>query len=610
MDALPLYSNKYQNNTRTVKSGEYLVTPDDSVILVDTTFDTGSILHTTTLDLCTIPANVWDTQYKLYVADIGNSAATYPITILAPTGFLINGAQTISINVNGGGVLIRILNNTNYIAEYNNTAGGSITSIPVKNTVFIMKNGSDATGLVERFDKPFLTFAGARSAIQAFYTGGNAPSSTNRIMVRVYSGTYEEQIILDNFVDFDLGDSVISLTNPTVTGLITDNGVQVNSIIQGQATLYLSTNSVDSALTFSALEIIGPAGKLRSNIVASFKNIEVNSTQHSDLLSTNVCGILNYGIAKINISQYISINGGSASNCYGCYCANDGVLNVNVDNVNVFALQGVCIGFFAVNFSELTSFTPIITANVTNASGIYFQNAMSIETSGNQGAVIAVNRGKIYFATLGNISCTNTTSASTQIYAIASVGSSYVNAKFNSLLVVNESDNSSAIYCDDSEMEIYCSYITCYSSIASNTCCIRAFTSNTDLPCKVFVECIETMMIAKNDTDQYCIVADYSNKASRAIFKGKYSIVDADNPDSPTLNLSTVYLTDNLGSVLIFDDATLIGTNTGNCFYATSSKSAYIYSACQSNVSVNGNVTLLVGTVANGRFIESDGNVN
>ena len=108
---------------------------------------------------------------------------------------------------------------------------------------------------------------------------------------------------------------------------------------------------------------------------------------------------------------------------------------------------------------------------------------------------------------------------------------------------------------------------------------------------------------AKNDTDQYCIVADYSNKASRAIFKGKYSIVDADNPESPTLNLSTVYLTNNLGSVLIFDDATLIGTNTGNCFYATSSKSAYIYSACQSNVSVNGNVTLLVGTVANGRYL-------
>ena len=81
--ALPLYSNKYQNNTRTVKSGEYVVTPDDSVILVNTAFDSSSILHTTTLDLCTIPADKWDTMYKLYVSDIGNSASTYPITILA-----------------------------------------------------------------------------------------------------------------------------------------------------------------------------------------------------------------------------------------------------------------------------------------------------------------------------------------------------------------------------------------------------------------------------------------------------------------------------------------------------------------------------------------------
>jgi hypothetical protein len=34
----------------------------------------------------------------------------------------------------------------------------------VNNTVFVMKNGSDSTGLVQRLDKPFLTIAAARAA--------------------------------------------------------------------------------------------------------------------------------------------------------------------------------------------------------------------------------------------------------------------------------------------------------------------------------------------------------------------------------------------------------------------------------------------------------------
>jgi hypothetical protein len=80
------------------------------------------------------------------------------------------------------------------------------TSILVKNTVFVMKNGSNSTGLVERLDKPFLTIAGARNAALTAFT---SRSDTARIRIIVESGTYQEDIILDKFIDYDLGNCVI-----------------------------------------------------------------------------------------------------------------------------------------------------------------------------------------------------------------------------------------------------------------------------------------------------------------------------------------------------------------------------------------------------------------
>ncbi len=105
----------------------------------------------------------------------------------------------------------------------------------VANTVFVSKSGNDSSGLVERLDKPFLTIAAARAALLAFYTGGNAPSATNRILIKVFNGYYNEPIILDNFVDMDLSASVVTCTS---SQLIKDNGVAVDSIIYGSAKLY------------------------------------------------------------------------------------------------------------------------------------------------------------------------------------------------------------------------------------------------------------------------------------------------------------------------------------------------------------------------------------
>ena len=117
----------------------------------------------------------------------------------------------------------------------------ALTAITVKNTVFVQKNGVDNTGLVERFDKPFLTIGAAVTAALAAFT---SRSSTNRILIKVESGLYNETIYLYNFIDFDLGNSVISNSNASRSSISSQNGTfttvgigEYNCIIYGNAQL-------------------------------------------------------------------------------------------------------------------------------------------------------------------------------------------------------------------------------------------------------------------------------------------------------------------------------------------------------------------------------------
>ncbi len=73
----------------------------------------------------------------------------------------------------------------------------------VYNTVFVSDNGSDTTGLVQRPDKPFLTLAAARTAAITL-----SPTSTKRILIAVLSGRYTEQLVLYNYIDWDLRTSI------------------------------------------------------------------------------------------------------------------------------------------------------------------------------------------------------------------------------------------------------------------------------------------------------------------------------------------------------------------------------------------------------------------
>lgn len=88
-----------------------------------------------------------------------------------------------------------------------------ITSVNVDNTVFVMKNGDDGTGVRERFDLPFLTIGAAKAAALAGDT------------IWVYAGIYDEKDLLKDDVNyyFDVG-AIIGFTGADA-GAIFDDGV-------------------------------------------------------------------------------------------------------------------------------------------------------------------------------------------------------------------------------------------------------------------------------------------------------------------------------------------------------------------------------------------------
>ena len=112
---MSMFANKYPNTSRTV-SGSTAVYNTDSILEVNTT----SVAAT--INLGVIAQGYWNTTWKLYVVDKSNNASVNNITINAGAGQTINGASSLVISTNGAGCLIRILNNTAFIATL--TAGG------------------------------------------------------------------------------------------------------------------------------------------------------------------------------------------------------------------------------------------------------------------------------------------------------------------------------------------------------------------------------------------------------------------------------------------------------------------------------------------------------
>jgi hypothetical protein len=150
--------------------------------------------------------------------------------------------------------------------------GGGLTSLPIENTLYVAKNGDDATGERNRLDKPFLTIEGANTVAQA----GDC--------VYVYAGSYTETgDTFSSAVFYHLEDGVTVINS--AGALVRDDGVNAKTInIFGNGRLATSSRGascVDLTVSIANIECYSISGSngmilggacniiVRSRIVAS-----------------------------------------------------------------------------------------------------------------------------------------------------------------------------------------------------------------------------------------------------------------------------------------------------------------------------------------------------
>jgi len=112
---MSLNSTKYPNNIRTV-TGTPQLFPDDVILQCDTT------LGPVTINLLDIPANNWNTPWRLYVVDTGANSSANNITINAGVGQTINGLASIVINQDDASVIVRIVDNAKFFGIFSYSA--------------------------------------------------------------------------------------------------------------------------------------------------------------------------------------------------------------------------------------------------------------------------------------------------------------------------------------------------------------------------------------------------------------------------------------------------------------------------------------------------------
>lgn len=129
------------------------------------------------------------------------------------------------------------------------TASGGSSTIAYSNVVFVdLVNGDNTTGLINRFDKPFLTIANALTAAAAL----PSISIDNRALVYIRRGNYVSPLInLANHVDIYCEPGVVFTGVPNIR----DNGVAVGANIYGSLKIY-TTSSTTPPFNISAESVV------------------------------------------------------------------------------------------------------------------------------------------------------------------------------------------------------------------------------------------------------------------------------------------------------------------------------------------------------------------
>ncbi len=135
---------------------------------------------------------------------------------------------------------------TDTILSYNSTTKKVTTTSPVitQNVAYVSKVGNNSTGQIGNPNKPFLTITAAHTAVVA-----SSPSitSSNRGLVIVTQGFYNENVTLKNFVDINLVDAEFNAA--------TEGGVTANTRIFGGGKIKSLTITTGSIIEINIDEI-------------------------------------------------------------------------------------------------------------------------------------------------------------------------------------------------------------------------------------------------------------------------------------------------------------------------------------------------------------------
>ncbi len=188
----------------------YTLTTNDIYLGADTRSNTNLIF--------TLPTAASSSNHLFLIKDEGGAGATNTIKIYPQSGDRIDGLTNLVVSNNFGGVQLRSRGGTNYalLASGGGVSGGTGGSgggsVPLTNSVWVAKNGSDSTGARGDPSKAFLTLGAAKT---------NAASGDT---VFVMPGTYDEKNLLKNGVNWHFFNGAKVIYTGAANGSMFDDG--------------------------------------------------------------------------------------------------------------------------------------------------------------------------------------------------------------------------------------------------------------------------------------------------------------------------------------------------------------------------------------------------
>jgi hypothetical protein len=535
-------------------------------------------------------------QAQRAMADIGYDIAVQeklgenPISLYKKNRFLSTGIKVLNNSVNGLTAnqkrkIISCLIKEGELSKYSSTPlsftpmvinQNNISSeglITIENTVFVSKNGNDSTGMIERLDKPFFTWTAAINAAKSAYT----ISTTNRILIRGFSGYYNEGIILENGIDLDLGNCVIERTSGNYATL-DDNNVAVDCVIYGGGIIKRSGTGSNahgvyiqhsnSVINFTSRSVESSVGDAIKETGTNVFRTTINTSGGNGLYTTG--GITHYfGNIKTTATTGIAARVSGEQHLYG---------NIISTSANSSA-HGI----------QCDSGVQMLHGNITTGGGIGqylvagYQNIWGNIVSGG-GVGMKVEAGTQGLT--GYVTVTSGTGI------IANGGSQDVfGYVINNAGAIGAQCNNSGTY-----QKILLGII-CYSSTAKSAQCnggqqdIKGILYSIGTGASIGAECNGGIQnIAAED------VLCFGN-ASGAAFtcNGGVQKYFGSNIKSGYPNVTPGYKT---GGALVLKNCSIYVNGTANCITAGSAQDVVIYGGnLDSNKNANANITFRVGSI-------------